>query len=134
MIKIVLYSLQVCVLAGISYRRYRQGNRGRAALYAVLAAVSIVVVLMAIHLWKMEKHLAEMRAELNEYGVIHKPKSGCPPGFKEVPDMFELKGRKSPACVNPQNPNGMIDYLLPGERMHFEIEIPLPPAKPGPAA
>jgi hypothetical protein len=54
-------------------------------------------------------------SDAGKYGIIHRPRSGCPVGFFEVSDVFRLRNRKSPGCVNIRNPNRPMDYLIPGE-------------------
>lgn len=84
---------------------------------------------------RRERVMAHLSAGMEEalqvpdpqnYGVIHRPKAGCPPGFKERDDIFIRDGHPVPACVNRKNPNGMTDYLMPGESQTFTGVI-MPP-------
>jgi hypothetical protein len=54
-------------------------------------------------------------SEAGKCGMIHRPRTGCPAGFFEVSDVFQLRNRKSPGCVNIRNPFRPLDYLMPGE-------------------
>jgi hypothetical protein len=60
--------------------------------------------------------LPDQQPDNARYGVMHRPKAGCPSGFFEVPDVFELRGRKSPGCVNIQKSFRPIDHLQNGEQ------------------
>jgi len=59
--------------------------------------------------------------------TIHKPKSGCPPGWFEFPSMFtEKNGTKVSGCFTPESGKECIDYLLPGESITITI---IPPTR-----
>ena len=62
-------------------------------------------------------------------GIIHRPATGCPPGSKEVANMFERNGVQSPACIWPDR-EPVFDYLMPGESMHMTLELPGRPPIP----
>lgn len=62
-------------------------------------------------------------------GIIHRPRTGCPAGYTEVPNVFERGGVLSAACVDPTRDH-VIDYLNPGESLRGSIMITQPPAPP----
>jgi hypothetical protein len=64
-----------------------------------------------IHVWLTER---------SECGTIHRPATGCPQGFREIPDIFEYQGNKEAACYDAHRED-CIDVLRPEERMRFAL-------------
>jgi hypothetical protein len=77
-------------------------------------ATPIVAILLLVASVALQGTPATL-SDADKYGVIHRPSTGCPTGFFEVSDVFQLRNRKSPGCVNIQHPLRPLDYLMPGE-------------------
>lgn len=68
--------------------------------------------------------------------MIHRPKSGCPAEWAEVPKMFqEQDGSYQAGCqrqIGPLDGHGETDYLLPGEGSSIVVPLTLDePGSPG---
>jgi len=54
----------------------------------------------AAHKWQnLYEGKVAAQDTLSRCATIHKPATGCPAGYREVPDMFEKDGKKSAACT-----------------------------------
>jgi len=103
--------------------------RTRRLIWGVFALLPLVQ--LGLIAWLYLGPNPEDPKNVAKYGMIHKPKGGCPAGFTEVADIFtEADGRKLPACakgIPPEEPLAIIDN-------HFSLSPDLQKAKeaPGP--
>lgn len=59
--------------------------------------------------------------------IMHKPKAGCPKGYKNMPGAFaEKDGTHRDGCMNFDGGDGSIDVLYGGESFNFVLSIPVP--------
>lgn len=96
-----------------------------------LAAIWFAAGAIAVVIWTAKLEPAAAEPHCN---VIHKPKTGCPPGWDLARRLFqERDGSAEDGCVTP--PRGeiesCIDAIYPGERVGLQLEIvPAPATEP----
>jgi hypothetical protein len=85
----------------------------------------------------------ELQAKLGigHADVIHKPRSGCPPGYTLVPEFFS-KGKETFDACRRREPRssrtpggvmvdtGTIDFVLPQEGFGIPLAFPMPESPP----
>jgi hypothetical protein len=73
----------------------------------------------------------------SECALIHKPKAGCPQGYvqEKHPRFTEQDGSREFACESGDPAKKpCIDELRPGERIQFQVVIPIEPEQAEPAS
>jgi len=119
---------QAVALAGLALWQARKGYRVLVIVNVVAAVASMGIVFMDVRTLLLDNKIEMLKGDVDHYGMIHKPKTGCPPGFEEVPETFRRDKAFSAGCKNLRKPDGPIDYLMPGEsaRLDFLLRLPLP--------
>jgi hypothetical protein len=125
-------------------------------VFALRTAILLMLILLSVFDWKRTRLLEEMirvkdallqvmedrslkqatddmireAAQATEGGFyIHLPATGCPDGWKLVPELFtESDGTTRPGCIRMKSQTDQFrgDYLKPGEGVSLELMIPLP--------
>lgn len=132
---VVVHIAQFLALAGVTaLMLVRRRPFWIVATNAVCGLATVYLIAMDVQIYQTKRALE--RAKENSVityglGIIHKPPQGCPSGFREVGGVFKREGRKSPGCINVENPNGMIDYLMPGESVVITLVPEGEPVKEG---
>lgn len=96
----------------------------------LIPVVLFVVTFISVYYYTVE-HRGKKAPKVEQLtcATIHKPKTGCPNGWREIKGTFtERDGSQVNACVAPDDAHlkPCTDYLAPGESQHFRLFIERP--------
>jgi hypothetical protein len=119
-------------------------------IYAALAIFVTLATCMTVYLLLRPQRTQTQERKTLEWCTsecslcaMHRPRSGCPMGWEEKPDVFTLNDEDVPGCIKTQpapqsvepgfeGVNTCLDMLRPHEGITFNLAPFPPPAPPKP--